>query len=170
LNLSSSAAGILGGAGGGIFQAYTTMGFCTFMKTVEVTRHRAGADKSTIQVATEIFRREGIAGINKGVNAVALRQMTNWGSRMGISRIVESTMKKFKEDKNTPLSKPQRLLASVIGGTLACWNQPIEVIRVNVMVTNLDAIADCGSNATSKYDHPEMCQMDLGTARIQRIL
>lgn len=28
--------------GGGIAQAYTTMGFCTFMKTVEVTRHKSG--------------------------------------------------------------------------------------------------------------------------------
>lgn len=28
--------------GGGIAQAYSTMGFCTFMKTVEVTRQKAG--------------------------------------------------------------------------------------------------------------------------------
>jgi hypothetical protein len=34
--------GIVGGMGGGIAQAYTTMGFCTFMKTVEVTRHKSG--------------------------------------------------------------------------------------------------------------------------------
>lgn len=68
--------------GGGIFQAYTTMGFCTFMKTVEVTRHKGGADhQSTIQVAREILKKEGIRGINKGVNAVAVRQCTNWGSR-----------------------------------------------------------------------------------------
>lgn len=58
--------------GGGIAQAYTTMGFCTFMKTVEVTRSKGGdaAQKSTIQVAREIYAKEGIAGINKGVNAV----------------------------------------------------------------------------------------------------
>ena len=31
--------------GGGIAQAYTTMGFCTFMKTVEVTRHKSGKKK-----------------------------------------------------------------------------------------------------------------------------
>ena len=28
--------------GGGIAQAYSTMGFCTFMKTVEVTRQKSG--------------------------------------------------------------------------------------------------------------------------------
>jgi len=38
-------AGIIGGMGGGLAQAYTTMGFCTFMKTVEVTRHKAPAGK-----------------------------------------------------------------------------------------------------------------------------
>ncbi len=32
----------------------------------------------------DIYRREGIRGINKGVNAVAIRQMTNWGSRFGL--------------------------------------------------------------------------------------
>lgn len=36
LSLSSGTSGILGGMGGGIAQAYTTMGICTFMKTVEV--------------------------------------------------------------------------------------------------------------------------------------
>jgi hypothetical protein len=32
-------------------------------------------------VFADLYRKGGIAGINKGVNAVALRQMTNWGSR-----------------------------------------------------------------------------------------
>ena len=57
--------------GGGVAQAYSTMGFCTFMKTVEVTRHRAvGVQQSSLQIAADIFKREGIMGINKGVNAV----------------------------------------------------------------------------------------------------
>ena len=57
--------------GGGIAQAYTTMGFCTFMKTVEVTRHRAdGVQQSSLRIASDILKREGIRGINKGVNAV----------------------------------------------------------------------------------------------------
>jgi hypothetical protein len=41
------------------------------MKTVEVTRHRsAGAQQSSLAIAVDIFKREGIVGINKGVNAV----------------------------------------------------------------------------------------------------
>lgn len=55
------------------------------MKTVEITRSKTAATgvkpPSTWAVFADIYRREGIAGVNKGVNAVALRQCTNWGSR-----------------------------------------------------------------------------------------
>ncbi|KAI9291715.1 mitochondrial carrier [Neoconidiobolus thromboides FSU 785] len=129
--LSSAASGLLGGMGGGIAQAYTTMGFCTFMKTVEVTRHKevGAAPKSTWKVAYEVFQKEGIRGLNKGVSAVAIRQMTNWGSRFGISRLVERGLKGNSERK---LTNGERILSSVVGGALACWNQPIEVIRVEM--------------------------------------
>ncbi|KAJ3056180.1 hypothetical protein HK097_007786 [Rhizophlyctis rosea] len=136
LGASPGAAGVLGGMGGGVAQAYTTMGFCTFMKTVEVTRHKdaAAAEKSSIQVAREIFAKEGIVGLNKGVSAVAVRQMTNWGSRLGIARITESVIQSMRpvERRGDKLTTGERLGASVVGGALACWNQPIEVIRVEM--------------------------------------
>lgn len=84
--MSPSMSGVISGMGGGLAQAYTTMGFCTFMKTVEVTRHKqAGENVSTLRIARDVLQKEGIVGINKGVSAVALRQMTNWGSRFGRS-------------------------------------------------------------------------------------
>ncbi|KAJ3211851.1 hypothetical protein HDU67_004232 [Dinochytrium kinnereticum] len=115
-------AGILGGMGGGIAQ------------TVEVTRHKGeGVNKSTIQVAKEIFAREGFAGINKGVNAVAVRQCTNWGSRFGLSRVAEDLIKtRPGRDPSKKLTDLERIVASSIGGGLSCWNQPIEVIRVEM--------------------------------------
>ncbi|KAJ3392557.1 hypothetical protein HDU92_008316 [Lobulomyces angularis] len=138
--IGPTGAGIMGGMGGGIAQAYATMGFCTFMKTVEVTRHKGlsasgGQPPTTIQVAREILKKEGFAGINKGVNAVALRQMTNWGSRFGLTRIGEDVIRKNRSkdiDPSAPLTSLQRILASAIGGGLSCWNQPIEVIRVEM--------------------------------------
>lgn len=55
------------------------------MKTVEITRHKQGATgavpESSWATFMNIYRKEGIRGINKGVNAVAVRQCTNWGSR-----------------------------------------------------------------------------------------
>ncbi|CAJ0745861.1 10033_t:CDS:2 [Entrophospora sp. SA101] len=131
-------AGILGGMAGGLAQAYTTMGFCTFMKTVEVTRHKAPADQpvSTLKVASDIWKKEGIRGINKGVNAVALRQCTNWASRFGLTRLSETAIRKLRDgevvDYSKPLSPIQKILASALGGGLSCWNQPIEVIRVEM--------------------------------------
>ena len=55
------------------------------MKTAEITRHKQAATgvkpPSTFALFMDIFRKEGLAGVNKGVNAVAVRQCTNWGSR-----------------------------------------------------------------------------------------
>ncbi|KAL0094541.1 mitochondrial carrier domain-containing protein [Phycomyces blakesleeanus] len=128
--------GIAGGMGGGIAQAYTTMGICTFMKTVEVTRHKSGAKESTFKIAGDIFRKEGFAGINKGVNAVAVRQCTNWASRFGITRFAQDAIIKARygtgPDAHTHASAADKALASVLGGSLSCWNQPIEVIRVEM--------------------------------------
>lgn len=138
LGASNFLAGMGGGVTGGVAQAYLTMGFCTCMKTVEITRSKqanvAGAvQQSSFQVFKDIYKKEGIRGINKGVNAVAIRQMTNWGSRFGFSRLAEEGIKsltgKKAEDK---LNAVEKIAASVVGGGLSAWNQPIEVIRVEM--------------------------------------
>nr|POE53347.1 citrate/oxoglutarate carrier protein [Quercus suber] len=134
---SDFVSGISGGMAGGLAQAYATMGFCTCMKTVEMTKHRAAASgqkvPGTMATFMDIYRREGIAGINKGVNAVAVRQVTNWGSRFGLSRVAENGIRSFtgKSDKEK-LSVAEKILASGIGGGLSAWNQPIEVVRVEM--------------------------------------
>ncbi|KAH3679902.1 hypothetical protein WICMUC_000645 [Wickerhamomyces mucosus] len=140
---SNFGAGIGGGVAGGVAQAYLTMGFCTCMKTVEITRSKQAAtgtaQQTSFQVFREIYAKEGIRGINKGVNAVAIRQMTNWGSRFGLSRLAEDLIKKVKnkrpEDK---LSSLEKIVASAIGGGLSAWNQPIEVIRVEMQSKTAD--------------------------------
>lgn len=144
LGLSSFLAGMGGGVTGGVAQAYLTMGFCTCMKTVEITRAKqaavAGAPAQTsFQVFQDIFRREGIRGINKGVNAVAIRQMTNWGSRFGFSRLAEDGIKKLTgKGRDQKLNAVEKIAASVVGGGLSAWNQPIEVIRVEMQSKTAD--------------------------------
>jgi Mitochondrial carrier protein len=129
--------GISGGMVGGVAQAYATMGFCTCMKTVEITQHKLAAagvkPPSTFQTFMNIYRKEGIRGINRGVNAVAIRQTTNWGSRFGLSRLAETAIRKVtsKED-GQKLGSFEKILASGLGGGLSAWNQPIEVIRVEM--------------------------------------
>ncbi|KAK3946184.1 mitochondrial carrier domain-containing protein [Diplogelasinospora grovesii] len=129
--------GIAGGVTGGVAQAYATMGFCTCMKTVEITKHKMAASGQAAQgtwaTFMDIYRREGIRGINKGVNAVAIRQMTNWGSRFGLSRLAEQGIRKVtNKEHGEKLSALEKITASALGGGLSAWNQPIEVIRVEM--------------------------------------
>jgi Mitochondrial carrier protein len=136
-------AGISGGVAGGVAQAYATMGFCTCMKTVEMTKSKVAAQgvkpPGTWATFMDIYRKEGIRGINKGVNAVAIRQMTNWGSRFGLSRLAEQGIRKVtgKED-GAQLGALEKILASGLGGGLSAWNQPIEVIRVEMQSKTVD--------------------------------
>jgi len=137
MGISPAVAGLLGGMTGGVAQAYATMGFTTCMKTAEITRHKTAATgvkpPSTWVLFADIYRREGLAGVNKGVNAVALRQCTNWGSRMGFARLAESSIRKVRgKTESDSLNAMDKILASSIGGALATWNQPIEVVRVEM--------------------------------------
>lgn len=138
LGSNSFVAGIGGGMAGGVAQAYLTMGFCTCMKTAEITRKKdAGPDgkpaQTTWQVFKDIYKQGGIRGINRGVNAVALRQCTNWGTRFGIARLAEEGIKKVTHKREDEKLAPyEKILASVIGGAMSAWNQPIEVVRVEM--------------------------------------
>jgi len=130
-------AGITGGMTGGLAQAYATMGFCTCMKTVEITKHKVAAagqkPPGTMATFMDIYRREGIRGINRGVNAVAVRQVTNWGSRFGLSRIAETGIRRVTgKEGGEKLSVIEKITASTLGGGLSAWNQPIEVVRVEM--------------------------------------
>lgn len=131
-------AGMGGGISGGLVQAYLTMGFCTCMKTVEITRTKQAATpgvkpQTSWQAFKEIYAKEGIRGINKGVNAVAIRQMTNWGSRFAFSRLAEDVIKKLLgKGEHDKLNAVEKIAGLVIGGGLLAWNQPIEVIRVEM--------------------------------------
>lgn len=64
---------------------------------------------------------------------------TNWGSRFGLSVAAENIIRDLTFGKDDPektqkkLAAHQKILASAIGGGLSCWNQPIEVIRVEMV-------------------------------------
>ena len=135
--------GIFGGVAGGVAQAYATMGFCTCMKTVEITKHKVAAagmkPPGTLETFMDIWRREGIRGINRGVNAVAVRQVTNWGSRFGLSRVAEQGIRRATgKEEGQKLGVMEKITASALGGGLSAWNQPIEVIRVEMQSKTVD--------------------------------
>lgn len=81
----------------------------------------------------QMYKKGGIRGINKGVNAVAVRQCTNWGSRMGFARLAEQQIRVLRgKTDGERLGAFDKIASSTIGGALACWNQPIEVVRVEM--------------------------------------
>jgi len=146
MGINPGFAGLLGGMTGGIAQAYVTMGFCTTMKTAEITRHKQAVvgqkPQSTWKLFGDIYRKEGLRGINKGVNAVAVRQCTNWGSRMGFARLAEDMIRSARgKQQGDSLSALDKIACSSIGGALATWNQPIEVVRVEMQSMSKEAVA-----------------------------
>lgn len=68
--------------------------------------------------------------------------------RMGFARLAETPVRamsgKSQKDKLSPM---ERILCSSIGGGLSCWNQPIEVVRVEMQSM---AKAEPGSNRPAK--------------------
>jgi len=65
--------------------------------------------------------------------------MTNWGSRFGLSRLAEDGIRSITGKKDgQALSAWEKILASTVGGGLSAWNQPIEVIRVEMQSKTVD--------------------------------
>ena len=52
---------------------------------------------------------------------------------MGFARLAESSIRKAQgKSENDKLSAVEKIFSSTVGGALATWNQPIEVVRVEV--------------------------------------
>ena len=122
------------------------------MKTVEVTRNKVAISGArvpgTMETFFHILRTKGIRGVNKGVNAVALRQITGWSSRIGISRLAEGQIRNLRnKSPNEKLNMTEKICASTIGGALSCWNQPFEVRTTYTL--NTDNSADPSSGSAS---------------------
>lgn len=52
---------------------------------------------------------------------------------MGFARLAETGIRRIRgKDEKEKLGALDKIIASSIGGALATWNQPIEVVRVEV--------------------------------------
>lgn len=119
-------AGVLAGAGGGIAQV-SVMGPCTYLVTGAVNNPGVPL---TRRIA-ETYARGGLKAFYPGGTAIAFRQATNWASRQGFTEFIRHRMKvALHGDQNARLTKAQEVCAGVIGGTMACWNHPFEVARI----------------------------------------
>ena len=119
-----------GGRGGGIAQV-SVMGPCTYLVTGAVNDP---SGKSSIERIRETYARAGVKGFYPGGTAIAFRQATNWASRQGFTEIVREKAKAVwypdVDSKEVKMTKGQEVVCGVIGGTMACWNHPFEVARI----------------------------------------
>ena len=124
---TAGVAGALAGAGGGIAQTLV-IAPATYLVTARVT---GGPADSTTSILRRTYAAKGLAGFYPGGSAIALRQCTNWASRQGFTEAVRDRFKvAFHGDRGAKLTKAEEVGAGVVGGTLACWNHPIEVVRI----------------------------------------
>tara|TARA_B110000977_G_scaffold172918_2_gene225680 strand:+ start:17535 stop:18377 length:843 start_codon:yes stop_codon:yes gene_type:complete len=124
--MNPTSAGVLAGAGGGIAQV-SVMGPCTYLVTGAVN----DPTTSVLSRVKQTYKRGGIAGFYPGGTAIAFRQATNWASRQGFTEFVRARFKiLFHGDKDAHLTKGQEVLSGIVGGTMACWNHPFEVARI----------------------------------------
>lgn len=67
--------------------------------------------------------------------------------RMGFARLAESSIRSIRgKGESDSLGALDKILAASIGGALATWNQPIEVVRVEVSIENLATASDSHNN------------------------
>lgn len=126
---SPTLSGLAAGAGGGVCQV-AVMGPCTYLVTGAVTGDQS---ISTMQRIRQTYARAGIRGFYPGGTAIAFRQATNWASRQGFTEAVRERFKLyFHGTHDAKLTKWQEVAAGTVGGTLACWNHPFEVARIEM--------------------------------------
>ena len=109
----------------------SVMGPCTYLVTGAVNDP---SGKSSVERIKETYARSGVKGFYPGGTAIAFRQATNWASRQGFTEIVREKAKAVwypdVDSKEVKMTKGQEVICGVIGGTMACWNHPFEVARI----------------------------------------
>ena len=116
-NISPSTIAFIAGAGGGASQAII-MAPCSLLVSAAV----ANKDENVLTSVRKVWAKYGIKGIYRGATAVAARQATNWASRQGFTELVRPKIK--------IVGVPGEILSGCIGGTLSCWNTPLEIARI----------------------------------------
>jgi hypothetical protein len=129
-------AGALAGAGGGAAQT-VVIAPLTYVVTAAVTGARLpdGSRESASALIRRTYAAKGVKGFYPGGSAIALRQMSNWASRQGFTEFARAKVRAAfhgtgPDAAAARLTPAQEIAAGIVGGTLACWNHPIEVARI----------------------------------------
>lgn len=79
--------------------------------------------------------------------------MTNWGSRFRLPRLAENAIRSVTGKEIGDLNACEEILASGLGGGLSAWNQPIEVVRVEMQSMKADPNRPKNLSMLSAFSH-----------------
>ena len=153
VGMGKGLAGFIAGAGGGVAQT-SVMGPSSFLVTAVVTGKGSGVTVGgTVRKA---LAERGIAGLYPGAMAVAMRQGSNWASRMGFNEVAKPYVARFFHGSSTAkLTTGQEVLCGIMAGIFSCWNHPFDVARVEAQARAVLGEAPMGMLAVMRHVHAE---------------
>ena len=123
LQRGGMASAAIGGLGGGVCQTIT-MAPLTYI----VTYKMKNPDHKHWSTA-RILRNAGVRNAYASASAVAMRQGSNWMMRQGFA---DGITHRYQLWKGSKVSRFELVGCGILGGCLACVNQPFEVLRIRV--------------------------------------
>lgn len=168
LGVPAALAGGIAGAGGGVCQT-VVMGPCTLLVTAVVTQKKS--DKSVSQYMKSIYEKEGIKGFYPGGSAIAWRQATNWASRQGFTEFLRTYFinRNHANEKKPKLTIKEEVACGIFGGTLATWNTPFEVARIEMQARAIFAEKKLGLGQVLRHIYGESGAFGLFKGIVPRI-
>lgn len=119
--LTEAAIGAISGMAGGVAQTAILAPTTFLIMTAATTQTPVG------QTALQFWRRERpVTDLWTGGGPLALREASNWASRVGITDLIRNGMRR----QGAPAGVALEIASGVLGGVLACWNNPFEVVRI----------------------------------------
>jgi hypothetical protein len=121
LPLGETAIGALSGVAGGVAQC-VVLTPSTFLVMTAATTGRP-----VLETISQIVKGERkVADLYTGGGGLVLREASNWASRQGITDFTRNTLR----SRGVPAGLALEIGSGILGGVLACWNNPFEVARI----------------------------------------
>ena len=149
----------IGGAVGGTCQGLLLVPILR-MKNAEMTK--AKNSKSTLHSVGGLLRRDGVAGLWRGGSMVLARQVTNWGTRMGLARYIEERICRGRGGERCELRAVDRMGASMVAGAVSCWNHPFDVAATRMQSSSSHASRSVRCAFTTVYSEAGLAGFSRG--------
>jgi hypothetical protein len=129
MNRSAASTGAIAGAGGGIAQT-VVMSPLTYVVTYNLKKPEEAKKLGMVN----ILKNAGLRGCYSSAPAMAMRQGSNWALRQGFNDLL---VNQYRGIKKAELTVTEKVLCGLVGGAMACINQPVEVLRIRMQAEHV---------------------------------